>query len=215
MRALRKTGVPSISVRVAAAICPFWLITFQVFSQLTFREHRWVCYRRVFQLRRSWPLPEVPFADASFDFVLCWGVLHYLVAETVPDALSEILRVLKPGGRVFLTLRSDADTHLRRQLQTGDLASGHAQLYSKPDALQLFTGFTENPLRLYRPPAARRRGPRRAPHDIRAEMKGARVKQIRGRQTPACPVCASGSGCLQIPHHPAPLRYLGLQRLPL
>ena len=88
-------------------------------------------------------LPEVPFADASFDFVLCWGVLHYLVAETVPDALSEILRVLKPGGRVFLTLRSDADTHLRRQLQTGDLASGHAQLYSKPDALQLFTGFTE------------------------------------------------------------------------
>jgi SAM-dependent methyltransferase len=88
-------------------------------------------------------LPEIPFAAATFDFVLCWGVLHYLVTETVPDAISEILRVLKPGGRVFLTLRSDADTHLQRQLQTGDLASGHAQLYSKPAALQLFAGFTE------------------------------------------------------------------------
>jgi ubiquinone/menaquinone biosynthesis C-methylase UbiE len=41
---------------------------------------------------------QLPFADASFDLVYSWGVLHH-----TPDterAFSETYRVLKPGGRV-------------------------------------------------------------------------------------------------------------------
>ena len=42
---------------------------------------------------------QLPFADASFDFVLCVEVLRYLPD---PDpTIRELARVLKPGGRVL------------------------------------------------------------------------------------------------------------------
>jgi 2-polyprenyl-3-methyl-5-hydroxy-6-metoxy-1,4-benzoquinol methylase len=37
------------------------------------------------------------FADASFDFVLSWGVLHH--SRSTERALAEVRRVLRPGGR--------------------------------------------------------------------------------------------------------------------
>lgn len=88
-------------------------------------------------------LPELPFADQTFDFILCWGVLHYLPDALIAPAAMEIQRCLKPGGRVFLTLRSDSDTHLAGQLSKGDLAHGHAKLFSKADALAFFAGYTK------------------------------------------------------------------------
>lgn len=86
-------------------------------------------------------LPHLPFAESSFDFILCWGVLHYLPAEQIPAAVAEIRRIMKPAGRLFLTLRSDSDTHLRAQLKAGDLKDGHAELFSKPVALAFFIEF--------------------------------------------------------------------------
>ena len=38
-----------------------------------------------------------PFADASFDFVYSWGVLHH--THDMAGALAEAARVLRPGGR--------------------------------------------------------------------------------------------------------------------
>jgi ubiquinone/menaquinone biosynthesis C-methylase UbiE len=47
-------------------------------------------------------LLELPFDDATFDIVWCNGVLHH---TTNPGrALSEVSRVLKPGGRMWLYL---------------------------------------------------------------------------------------------------------------
>jgi len=89
-------------------------------------------------------LPEFPLSDQSIDFILCWGVLHYLTAEKIPKAVSEIHRALKLGGSIFLTLRSDTDTHLATQLRTGDLQSGHAQLFSKAESLDFFQDFKES-----------------------------------------------------------------------
>jgi ubiquinone/menaquinone biosynthesis C-methylase UbiE len=46
----------------------------------------------------------LPFADASFDIVYSWGVLHH-----TPDtarAMSEAVRVLRPGGRICVMVYS-------------------------------------------------------------------------------------------------------------
>lgn len=86
-------------------------------------------------------LPELPFADGCFALVLAWGVLHYLNPSQVPEALAEIRRVLTPHGSVFLTLRSDQDTHLKKQIEKGDLQGGSAQLYSRKEAYALLSPF--------------------------------------------------------------------------
>lgn len=40
---------------------------------------------------------RLPFADASFDVVYSWGVLHH--TPDTPRAIDEVWRVLRPGGR--------------------------------------------------------------------------------------------------------------------
>ncbi|HMV35291.1 MAG TPA: class I SAM-dependent methyltransferase [Turneriella sp.] len=88
-------------------------------------------------------LPALPFASGTFDFILCWGVLHYLEESALAPAIAAIHEILKPGAGLFLTLRSDQDSHLALQLQRGDLAGGHARLYSKEEALSLFGRFAK------------------------------------------------------------------------
>jgi ubiquinone/menaquinone biosynthesis C-methylase UbiE len=39
---------------------------------------------------------RLPFADASFDIVYSWGVLHH--TPNTPGAIDEVWRVLRPGG---------------------------------------------------------------------------------------------------------------------
>jgi 2-polyprenyl-3-methyl-5-hydroxy-6-metoxy-1,4-benzoquinol methylase len=45
---------------------------------------------------------ELPFKDNSFDFVTSWGVLHHL--PSTEKGISEVLRVLKPGGLAIISL---------------------------------------------------------------------------------------------------------------
>jgi SAM-dependent methyltransferase len=45
----------------------------------------------------------VPAADGSFDVVMMFKSLHHVPAELMNDALSEIRRVLKPGGLVYIS----------------------------------------------------------------------------------------------------------------
>ncbi len=45
---------------------------------------------------------HLPFADGSFDYVYSWGVLHH--TPNTRSAIGEVLRVLKPGGRVGIML---------------------------------------------------------------------------------------------------------------
>jgi SAM-dependent methyltransferase len=44
----------------------------------------------------------LPFADASFDVVYSWGVLHH--TPNPPRAIAEAIRVLRPGGRLCVML---------------------------------------------------------------------------------------------------------------
>jgi SAM-dependent methyltransferase len=43
---------------------------------------------------------SLPFADASFDFVWSWGVIHH--SEDTRQVIAQIARVLRPGGRLAL-----------------------------------------------------------------------------------------------------------------
>lgn len=45
---------------------------------------------------------DLPFPDASFDFVCCAGVLHH--TASIERGLDELTRVLRPGGKAFLLL---------------------------------------------------------------------------------------------------------------
>ncbi len=63
---------------------------------------------------------NLPVDDSRFDLVLCIGVLGYLIRDE--KALTEILRVLKPGGHLLLNVTnlyslSDIDFHLRKKLR--------------------------------------------------------------------------------------------------
>ena len=47
---------------------------------------------------------EIPAADASYDFLYVINVLHHLNSiEEQRKAFAELLRVLKPGGLIFVT----------------------------------------------------------------------------------------------------------------
>jgi ubiquinone/menaquinone biosynthesis C-methylase UbiE len=50
---------------------------------------------------------SLPFADDSFDKVLCVHVLYFW--KDLDVSLREIVRVLKPGGRLALLFRTNAD----------------------------------------------------------------------------------------------------------
>lgn len=52
----------------------------------------------------------LPFEDESFDGVLSFGVLYYLPYTRMKQAISEIWRILKRGGKAFILMKSDADS---------------------------------------------------------------------------------------------------------
>jgi SAM-dependent methyltransferase len=51
---------------------------------------------------------ELPFADASYDVVLSLEMMEHLPSDTREPALREMLRVLKPGGRLIVTFPAGA-----------------------------------------------------------------------------------------------------------
>ena len=85
---------------------------------------------------------RLPFADNSFDFILAWGVLHYLNSKELKLAILEIKRILKPAALFLGSIRSEQDTHLRKTLSQGDLAGGEALLFSKVEVYDLFSAFS-------------------------------------------------------------------------
>jgi len=53
---------------------------------------------------------ETGFADNSFDAVVAWRSLHELPYNDMPQAIREICRIVKPGGRVLVAVGGDAST---------------------------------------------------------------------------------------------------------
>jgi SAM-dependent methyltransferase len=97
---------------------------------------------------------RLPFRDDSADIAVSWGSLHYSRKENLKPMLSEILRILKKGGRLFGTLRSHRDTYLKKGKNIGndtwitdlkDLSNSIVSFYSEDelrDALGIFRNYS-------------------------------------------------------------------------
>lgn len=65
---------------------------------------------------RTASLVDLPYADGSFDRALCLDVLEHLEFAEQPRALSELSRVLVPGGELFVTVPNLAHLQSRVHL---------------------------------------------------------------------------------------------------
>jgi 2-polyprenyl-3-methyl-5-hydroxy-6-metoxy-1,4-benzoquinol methylase len=52
------------------------------------------------------------YRDGIFDAVLCFGVMCYMTLSEAQQMISEVLRVLRPGGKIFCLTRNDGDSRL-------------------------------------------------------------------------------------------------------
>lgn len=60
---------------------------------------------------------QLPFADNTFNFVCAWGCLMHM--PDTPKAITEIHRVLKPGGQFLAMMYHKNSVHLRYAIQFG------------------------------------------------------------------------------------------------
>ncbi|HEX8199278.1 MAG TPA: class I SAM-dependent methyltransferase, partial [Isosphaeraceae bacterium] len=105
---------------------------------------------------------DLPFADASFDLVYSWGVIHH--SPDTPRAVGEIRRVLRPGGRARVMIYHSASLvgamlWLRYGLLAGrpgrgleDIYAHHLEspgtkAYPVAEARRLFAGFARAEVR--------------------------------------------------------------------
>lgn len=58
---------------------------------------------------------HLPFADGEFDVVLCWDLIGHLTEPAA--ALTELLRVVKPGGLLTASIFSEGDSTLGLQME--------------------------------------------------------------------------------------------------
>lgn len=63
---------------------------------------------------------RIPFEDNLFDYIVSWDVIHYEGCEkNIQKAVKEYHRVLKPGGRVYLSTVAPQHTILKNSQTLG------------------------------------------------------------------------------------------------
>jgi SAM-dependent methyltransferase len=76
---------------------------------------------------------ELPFPAASFDRIIASEVLEHIWADEL--AIAELVRVLRPGGRLAVTVPSELPERLCWALDAHyhDTPGGHIRIYSRRD----------------------------------------------------------------------------------
>lgn len=72
------------------------------------------------------------FADDKFDFVFSWQTLGWIESEDAPKMLNELIRITKPGGKIFLSslFNLDFDVDIISKVFDYTRPSGKAGKYS-------------------------------------------------------------------------------------
>lgn len=65
------------------------------------------------------PMTNLPYPDGAFDTVVAWHSCYYGTTLEVSEALSELRRVLKPGGAALIGLRTVDDRRYGAGENTG------------------------------------------------------------------------------------------------
>ena len=60
---------------------------------------------------------DMKFEDGFFDIAIVWGLVHYLALDDQMNVLTEVHRILKPGGKLLCTLRSTEDTRAKEGIE--------------------------------------------------------------------------------------------------
>jgi SAM-dependent methyltransferase len=74
-------------------------------------------------------------SDASFVNVLCAAVLMHLPAKSVPEALSNLARITRPGGRLAITYRTS---------QTGENREPDGRLFTPIDTANVINQLAQS-----------------------------------------------------------------------
>ncbi len=89
-------------------------------------------------------LRELPFPDASFDCVLCANTLQHLSPRAQPQAVAELLRVLKPQGRYAVSAHHYSRYKRRKQWvkegRPGQPGVDYVFRFSRAELARLFPG---------------------------------------------------------------------------
>lgn len=93
----------------------------------------------------------LPFEDARFDLIVSWNVIYHCDDKEIRRAISEIHRILKPGGTVHATLLSKrhSDYGIGKEISpnfwidpNADPDSAHPHYFADAkDAIDLFGNF--------------------------------------------------------------------------
>jgi ubiquinone/menaquinone biosynthesis C-methylase UbiE len=76
---------------------------------------------------------NLPFPDGSFDLVVSSLAVHHMPEEARPEALRQMFRVLRPGGRLLIAeFRPPSHPAARRLI---GLVTGHAMRHDPRDLL--------------------------------------------------------------------------------
>jgi SAM-dependent methyltransferase len=80
---------------------------------------------------------ELPFEDASFDYVICFETLEHVPSPA--RLLEELARVVRPDGRVFVSIPWVPRTYVHARDFRVDAGYGHAFELSRADFESLLT----------------------------------------------------------------------------